>query len=324
MQISICTLTLMLAVGGIVSTARSQTPKSTDPNKAREAYGIDENKASPFEGAWSYRSFRSNPDLDASLDDLLFGSGNLNLTVPSPDRLSGTLSGDGWNLDLNGGVTDGNPATIRFQGRGTIGGEQWIYDYVGYLVPVWPNGVEQRPAIVGTIVRTVAHSNGQASAGYVAQWIAVRQDASAAPPVEKGQQVKPQSAGKVGLRKAIKGEVKKVVPENPASNLQIGAMNLTASRNREWSDAPRSLVGQTIQDKVATYVIADFKELSEAVVEEVKASKVEILEASNKVMVFHAPGPEAKKLLESIKDCDVVQVLSGAAKRGQTRPAPRW
>ena len=62
----------------------------------------------------------------------------------------------------------------RFQGSGTIGGEPWVYDYTGYLVPVWPHGVDQTDAIVGSVVRTVAHSNGQAEAGCVASFIAVR------------------------------------------------------------------------------------------------------------------------------------------------------
>jgi hypothetical protein len=65
--------------------------------------------------------------------------------------------------------------TPRFQGSGDIGGETWVYDYVGYLVPIWPNGVEQRPAIVGSVIRTVPHSSGQAKAGYVASFIAVKQ-----------------------------------------------------------------------------------------------------------------------------------------------------
>ena len=80
-------------------------------------------------------------------------------------------------MALVGASLVGNPFTIRFQGRGVSPGiEDWVYDYVGYLVPVWPNGVKQRPAIVGSIVRTEPHSNGQQQAGYVASWIAVKQD----------------------------------------------------------------------------------------------------------------------------------------------------
>ncbi|MEH2316508.1 NAD(P)/FAD-dependent oxidoreductase [Nostoc sp.] len=27
----------------------------------------------------------------------------------------------------------------RFQGKGLVNGEEWIYDYIAWLVPVWPN-----------------------------------------------------------------------------------------------------------------------------------------------------------------------------------------
>ncbi len=131
---------------------------------------------SPFTGSWTYRSFLSDPNLQTPVEDLLFGAGNLELLQPSLEKLSGSLGGDGWSLDLKGNASFGNPATIRFQGKGTIGGEEWIYDYTGYLVPLWPNGELQRPAIVGTIVRTKEHSNGRAKAGVVAQWIAVRKN----------------------------------------------------------------------------------------------------------------------------------------------------
>ena len=103
-------------------------------------------------------------------------AGTLELAQPSFDTLTGSLGGPDWNLNLQGWVSYGTPLTIRFQGKGDIGGETWVYDYYGFLAPAWPNGEAQRPAIVGTIVRTVPHNNGQAKAGYVASWIAVRQD----------------------------------------------------------------------------------------------------------------------------------------------------
>ena len=61
-----------------------------------------------------------------------------------------------------------------FRARETLMG-RWVYDYVGYLVPIWPNGVDKRAAIVGSVIRTVPHNNGQARAGYVASFIAVKQ-----------------------------------------------------------------------------------------------------------------------------------------------------
>jgi hypothetical protein len=73
----------------------------------------------------------------------------------------------------------GNPPQVRFQGKGVVSGEEWIYDYIGWLAPVWPNSTNQlqRDAIVGSIVRTIPHSNGKggtAPAGYVASFYAVR------------------------------------------------------------------------------------------------------------------------------------------------------
>jgi FtsP/CotA-like multicopper oxidase with cupredoxin domain/peroxiredoxin len=133
--------------------------------------------ANPVEGSWTYRSFVSDPNIAAEPNDLLFGRGNLNIAVSPKGEVTGTLGAIGWQLDLKGTYSAGAPATIRFQGVGTIGGERWVYDYLGYAVSPWPNGVNQRPAMVGTIVRTAAHSGGQAPAGVVAQWIAVKQDA---------------------------------------------------------------------------------------------------------------------------------------------------
>jgi FtsP/CotA-like multicopper oxidase with cupredoxin domain/peroxiredoxin len=132
----------------------------------------------PIVGKWTYRSFISDPNLNTEPNKLLFGSGTLDLSQPAPDRLGGTIGGDGWQLTLSGEVRSGSPVTIRFQGRGVVNGEEWVYDYLGYVVPAWTNGIDQRPAIVGSIVRTVPHSGGTAKAGVVAQWIAVRQDAN--------------------------------------------------------------------------------------------------------------------------------------------------
>jgi hypothetical protein len=46
------------------------------------------------------------------------------------------------------------------------------------VIKPWPNGINQVPVIVGTIVRTVPHSSGAggtSSAGVVVPWIAVWQ-----------------------------------------------------------------------------------------------------------------------------------------------------
>ena len=132
---------------------------------------------SPVVGSWSYRSLQNNPDLSVSFDALRFGAGTLVLDEPAAGELSGTLGGAGWSLTLAGNVSYGDPFHVRFQGSGDIGGEHWVYDYLGYLVPRWPNGIGQTPAIVGSVIRTVPHSAGAAPAGYVASFVAVRQPA---------------------------------------------------------------------------------------------------------------------------------------------------
>ncbi|MBY5456875.1 hypothetical protein HFO89_10940 [Rhizobium leguminosarum] len=127
-----------------------------------------------FSGIWSYRSLVNNPDLSASFDSLRFGAGTLTLSEPAPGKIGGALGGTGWSLSLEGAATDGGPTTLKWQGRGIIENEEWVYDYLGYPVPRWPNGVDQVDTIVGTVIRTVTHSNGQSPAGYTATFYAVR------------------------------------------------------------------------------------------------------------------------------------------------------
>lgn len=135
----------------------------------------------PFVGSWSYRSLLNDPDLSTDFNSLKFGMGTLKIEADTFDTLGGTIGGPGWSLDLHGSFGYGSPMQVRFQGRGMIGVEEWIYDYIGWLVPVWPNSNAQlqRPSIVGSIVRTVPHSGDGGKgpvhpAGVVASWYAVR------------------------------------------------------------------------------------------------------------------------------------------------------
>ena len=129
-------------------------------------------------GKWTYRSFLSDPDLATPFNDLEFGRGTISIVDAPMGVFSGTIGGPGWSLALNGSINYGDPYSVRFQGTGVVGGEEWIYDYAGYAVKPWPNGVNQIPAMVGSIVRTIPHSSGSggtAPAGVVCSWIAVWQ-----------------------------------------------------------------------------------------------------------------------------------------------------
>ena len=132
----------------------------------------------PFVGSWTYRSLLNDPDIDKQFNDLEFGRGTIVIKEGPDQVLQGTIGGEGWSLALYGSRAYGSPMQVRFQGKGVVGGEEWIYDYIGWLVPVWPNSNDrlQRPAMVGSIVRTIPHSGsdgGVNPAGVVASWYAV-------------------------------------------------------------------------------------------------------------------------------------------------------
>lgn len=132
----------------------------------------------PLTGKWTYRSFINNPDVTTAFNDLEFGRGTIVLDDAPMSLLKGTIGGPGWSLKLKGSRSYGNPMELRFEGKGVVGGAEWIYAYVGYLVPAWPNGVQQVPAIVGSVIRVIPHPSGSGGgtspAGVVASFVAVR------------------------------------------------------------------------------------------------------------------------------------------------------
>lgn len=137
--------------------------------------------ANPFVGQWTYRSLLNDPDGSKPFNDLEFGEGTLSIAEEDSTTLGGTIGGPGWSLDLHGSFGYGSPMQVRFQGKGVVSGAEWIYDYIGWLVPVWPNSNDtlQRVSMVGSIVRTIPHPTGTdgksvAPAGVVASWYAVK------------------------------------------------------------------------------------------------------------------------------------------------------
>ena len=124
-------------------------------------------------GKWLYRSFvnDANPDEDPKL----FGQGELTFLPTDFGHLVGDFDFGQWGkMAVKGTAHFGNPFQLRFQGRGVkgTGSEEWVYDYIGYFIPNWVEGVNQQPAIVGSVIRTEPH--GQAKAGVVASFIMVK------------------------------------------------------------------------------------------------------------------------------------------------------
>jgi hypothetical protein len=134
-------------------------------------------------GIWTYRSFANTPGIVGDFSKLEVWEAELSLEVGQGGRVHGllgerpeTATGAEPYLFLEGEVVPGNPTTIRWRAKGRPQSEYdgWIYDYIGYLAPDWLDATHPRPAIIGTVTRTVAH--GTAPAGSVFSFIAVKSD----------------------------------------------------------------------------------------------------------------------------------------------------
>jgi hypothetical protein len=142
--------------------------------------------ASALAGKWTYRSFHNDPapvaDDPATAPDkalaLIFAEAVFTFEISSSTTLRGAIDWDGGGLDLQGSIQPDATApapTVEIVGLGRAGTstDGWEYDYHGQLAYHWPNGVDQVPALVGTVIRAKPH--GSAPAGYVASFIAVKQ-----------------------------------------------------------------------------------------------------------------------------------------------------
>jgi hypothetical protein len=70
--------------------------------------------------------------------------------------------------------SNNNISNFELQGDGIkgTGTQGWIYNYYGFIIPKWKQGVNQVDALVGSVVRSVDH--GQSKAGKVASFYMVR------------------------------------------------------------------------------------------------------------------------------------------------------
>lgn len=139
-----------------------------------------------LEGVWTYRSFKNLPDLIGDFNKLTVWEAELYLEV---DEESGSIyghlgerpeksSGKDPFLYLKGTTSDCNPPVVTWRALGKKGTEYdgWIYDYSAVINPIWADGKGDgnRPTLTGTVTRTVAHGN--APAGSVFSFIAVKRD----------------------------------------------------------------------------------------------------------------------------------------------------
>ena len=153
-------------------------------------------------GKWTYRSYLNRADIIVGDDpdpavrnlaamfgqgstannaakalSLVFGEGVMTFDPPSGNNVTGTFDmGGGYVLDLKGTMqmsTFGDISVELFgTGRAGTPTANWEYDYRANTTPKWPNGVNQIPTLVGTVIRAKPHDGG--AAGVVASFVAIK------------------------------------------------------------------------------------------------------------------------------------------------------
>jgi hypothetical protein len=139
--------------------------------------------AQSLAGKWTYRSFfndpvqvLADPNPPRKLRSLLFAEAVFTFEIPDDTTLKGAIDWTGGGLDLEGKISNrGGVVSVEITGNGRPGTDtaDWEYDYHAELAFQWPNGVNQVPAIVGTVLRAKPHNGNPA--GVTASFIAVRQ-----------------------------------------------------------------------------------------------------------------------------------------------------
>lgn len=160
----------LFALLSATPAAAQNMPLVTSEGAPAAAAGAEADGAAGLAGRWSYRSYRN------TADQPIFGAGIFTLETPSEQTVTGTLDmGGGFVLDLEGTVAAGSAGSPSFEivgtGRDGTPTAGWQYDYNGSLAHQWPNGVDQVPALVGSVIRAKPHNGGPA--GVVASFIAV-------------------------------------------------------------------------------------------------------------------------------------------------------
>jgi hypothetical protein len=135
----------------------------------------------PIAGTWTYRSYLNDPALVGSDPNkalaLIFGEGVYTLAQHGEHAITGVLDmGGGYFLDVTGECRHApDPAgfLLYLIGKGRAGTPTagWQYNYQLLPDPMWREGVNQVPTLVGTTLRAVPH-NGE-PAGVTASVIMV-------------------------------------------------------------------------------------------------------------------------------------------------------
>jgi hypothetical protein len=203
-SIAAAALLLSTTIGHTQTRPKAVRAASEAAPAASEALPTANTDAS-IAGKWTYRSYRNRADIIVNADaepavknlsgiygqevetansalkalSLVFGEGIMTFDPPSGNAISGNLDmGGGYVLDLKGTIqpsagTDVLVLEIFGTGRAGTPTENWEYDYKAFTTPKWPNGINQIPAFVGTVIRAKPH--GSSPAGVVASFVSIKQ-----------------------------------------------------------------------------------------------------------------------------------------------------
>ena len=136
-------------------------------------------------GNWTYRSFKNIAEPVGDFNQVRFAETDLELTAGADGRIRGTLSfpagapaAERGFMDLEGSASGTDPVRVRFTGKGREGTRSWDFEYAydGILSPAMPGAVDQRMALVGTVMRVRERSGGPevVKAGITATFVAVK------------------------------------------------------------------------------------------------------------------------------------------------------
>ena len=126
-------------------------------------------------GTWTYRSMLNVTNVNADFDSLAFAAATMVLTSKENDPLvtgqifwqndSVNAKGDTimykQGLNIKGRYFYNDTTTCFFLegfGADSLATTGWQYNYQGYVVPKWPEGINQASTLVGSVVRVKKHS----------------------------------------------------------------------------------------------------------------------------------------------------------------------
>lgn len=125
-------------------------------------------------GSYCYRSLLNDKNIETEFNDLEFSRGIMSVTQENGAVTETFDMGPEYQMSLEGTVqTMDQKVYLKMKEYGIPGTatDKWVYDYLGLIVPIWPNAISQVPTITGTVIRSVAH--GSAPAGFTATFYMV-------------------------------------------------------------------------------------------------------------------------------------------------------